>query len=140
MSPILASKISPCPRAALDLLKPGENIMYQVATTFEGYLQIMAAESPHALILDWWSRLELAIQEYSEVLGVPLKASMLCREQTLGADPKLGPELTAQLRELRLIRNEVAHDKRKPISVNDASQYARKANTLIWILARAQSS
>ena len=112
--------------------------MHQSATTFEDYVQIMAIESPHALILDWWGRLDLAIKEYFEVHGMAVKSSTPAREQALGADPMLGPEITIQIRELRLIRNIVAHEKRKPLSCADAVQYARKAYELILILGRAQ--
>ena len=113
--------------------------MHQPATTFEDYVQIMAIESPHALILDWWSRLELAISEYVEVHGLPVKSSFPSKEQALGADPRLGPEIKAQIRELRLIRNKVAHEKRKSLASEDVTQYAQKAYELIWILAKAQS-
>ena len=114
--------------------------MHQFATTFEEYVQKVALESPHALILDWWGRLELAMKEYFEVLGIPIKASMPYLEQTLGADSRLGPEITAQIRELRLIRNKVAHEKRGPISGDDAIRYAQRSNELIWIITGAQSS
>ena len=114
--------------------------MHQPATTFEEYVEIMAIESPHALILDWWGRLELAINEYFEVYGMAVRSPVPSRELAIGADPRLGSEITDQLRELRLIRNEVAHEKRKPISVDDATQYAQKASELIWIIARAQFS
>ena len=113
--------------------------MHQPASTFEDYVQIMVIESPHALILDWWSRLELAIKEYFEVHGMAVKSSTPSRDQALGADPMLGLGITAQIRELRLIRNKVAHEKRKPLSGADAVQYARKACELIWVLGRAQS-
>ena len=62
------------------------------------------------------------------------------KEQAMGDDPRLGREITTQLRELRLIRNKVAHEKRKPLSVEHATKYATKANELIWIIARAHSS
>jgi len=114
--------------------------MHQLATTFEEYVQILAIESPHALILDWWSRLEIAINEYFEIYGMAVRSPIPSKEQAISNDPRLGPEITAQLRELRLIRNKVAHDKRKPISVDDATQYAQKSNELIWIIAGAQSS
>ncbi len=114
--------------------------MYQPATTFEEYVQIMAIELPHGFILDWWGRLELAIKEYFEVLGMPVKASMSHRERALGADPRMGPEIAAQIRELRLIRNVVAHEKRKSLSKDDVTQCAQKSYELIRILARAQSS
>jgi hypothetical protein len=114
--------------------------MHQLATTFEEFVQILAIESPHALILDWWSRLALAINEYFEVYGMAIRSSVLSKEQAMAADPRLGPEITAQIRELRLARNKVAHEKRKTISVGDVTQYAQKANELIWVLAGAQSS
>jgi len=114
--------------------------MHQLATTFEEYVQIMAIESPHGLILDWWSRLEIAINQYFEVHGMAVQSPTPAKEQAMAADPKLGPEITAQIRELRLIRNKVAHEKTKPISVDDATQYAQKACELIWVLARAQSA
>ena len=114
--------------------------MHQLTTTFEEYVQILAIESPHALILDWWGRLELTINEYFEVYGMAVRSSALSKEQAMAVDPRLGPEITAQIRELRLARNKVAHEKRKPISVDDATKYAQKANELIWIIARAQSS
>ena len=114
--------------------------MHQLAMTFEKYVQILAIESPHALILDWWGRLEIAINEYFEVYGMAVRSSVPEKEQGMGDDPRLGREITTQLRELRLIRNKVAHEKRKPLSVDDATKYAHKANELIWIIARAQSS
>jgi hypothetical protein len=110
--------------------------MHQLATTFEEYVQILAIESPHALILDWWRRLEVAI----EVHGVAVRSPIRSKELAIGADPRLGSEITAQISELRLIRNQVAHEKRKQISPDDARQYAQKASELIWIIARAQSS
>ena len=114
--------------------------MHQLATTFEEYVQILAIESPHALILNWWGRLELAINEYFEVYGMAVRSSALSKEQAMAADPGLGPEISAQIHALRLIRNKVAHEKRKPISLDNATQYAQKANELIWVLAGAQSS
>ena len=113
--------------------------MHQFAKTFEEYVQVMALESPHALILDWWRRLELAINDYFEVLGIAVESSIPRKETALGADSGLGLGVTTQIRELRLIRNKVAHQATKPISVEDATQYTQKAFELIWILARAQS-
>ena len=114
--------------------------MYQPATNFEEYVQIMATESPHALILDWWGRLDLAINEYFEVSGMAVQSRTSSKEHVIGADPRLGTEIMGQIRELRLIRNKVAHEKRKPISIDVATQYAQKAHELIWLLARTQSS
>lgn len=114
--------------------------MHQLAATFEEYVQALAIESPHALILDWWGRLELAVNEYFDIYGIAVQSQIPTKERAIAADPRLGPDITTQIRELRLIRNEVAHQKRKPISVDDATRYAQKANELIWVLAGAQSS
>jgi hypothetical protein len=114
--------------------------MHQPVTTFEEYVEVMVIESPHALILDWWHRLELAINEYFEVYGMAVQGEIPSKEKSMGADSRLGLGITAQIRELRLIRNKVAHEKTKPISVDDATQYAQKACELIWVLARAQSA
>ena len=34
------------------------------ATNFDEYVSAMVEESPHAVVLDWYRRLELAIQAY----------------------------------------------------------------------------
>jgi hypothetical protein len=58
--------------------------MHQLATTFEEYVQILAIESPHALILDWWRRLEVAINEYFEVHGVAVRSPIRSKELAKG--------------------------------------------------------
>ena len=60
--------------------------MHQLATTFEGIVfRYWQSESPHALILDWWGRLELAINEYFEVYGMAVRSSALSKEQAMAA-------------------------------------------------------
>jgi len=105
--------------------------MARYATSFEEYVDIIASESPHALILDWWRRLNLAINEYLKTRGLPLKS----KEDVLASDPNVGLEVAMQIRELRQLRNAIAHKETKPISPDEAAQYARKALDFIWLLA-----
>ena len=114
--------------------------MQRYATTFEEHVQIMAIESPHGLILDWWRRLSLAIDEYFKVRGLPVKSVGALREEVLAADPYVGLEVVAQIRELRRLRNTIAHEDPKPISPDKAAQYAQKALDLISLFGKAQSA
>jgi hypothetical protein len=34
------------------------------AQNFNDYVAVMVASSPHALVMDWWRRLDLALREY----------------------------------------------------------------------------
>lgn len=61
----------------------------------------MAIESPHALILDWWHRLELAINEHFEFYGMVVQGEIPLKEKSLGADSMLGPGITLQIRGTR---------------------------------------
>ena len=65
--------------------------MHQLATTFDEHVQVMAIESPHGLILDWWSRLELA-NEYFQVYGLTLRRPVPSENQAMENDPRLGPD------------------------------------------------
>ncbi|TKS61460.1 MAG: hypothetical protein EWM72_00598 [Nitrospira sp.] len=105
--------------------------MARYATTFEEHVEILSTESPHALILDWWRRLSLAMDEYLKARGLPLKS----KEEALTADPHVGPDVAARIRELRRLRNTIAHEETKPISPDEAAHYARKALDFIWLFA-----
>ena len=56
-------------------------------------------------------------------------------EGRVASDPKLGPTVAAKLRELRLMRNNVAHKNVGPLSREEAIRYAEDAFQLIWALA-----
>lgn len=111
--------------------------MHQPATTFEEHIEILGKESPCALILEWGRRLELALKNYRKVLGLqenPWKDFA----DVLQADPLVGPEVSAHIIDLRNRRNEVAHEAPKSIPPDDAIQYARKAEEIVWLLGRAE--
>ncbi len=82
--------------------------MHELAGTFGEHIQITSTEDPHAVILGWWRKLSLALDDYFSVLGKPRgKASEV--ERLIATDPRLGPAVATKLRDLRERRNEVAH-------------------------------
>lgn len=113
--------------------------MVRYATTFEEHVQIMAIESPHALILEWGRRLEQGLQNHRELLGLR-KRSWKEFMKALQTDPLIGQEVADRIIQLRSRRNAVAHEKTRPISPDDAAQYAHKAEEIIWLLGKAQDA
>jgi hypothetical protein len=114
-----------------------EKIMHRAATTFHEHIEILAIESPCALILEWGRRLELALKNYRKVLDLqdnPWKDFA----DVLQADRLVGCEVSAQIIDLRNRRNEVTHEAPKCISAHDAIQYAHKAEDIVWLLGMAE--
>jgi len=101
--------------------------------TFDEMVSVLAANNPHALILDGGRRLERAIDEYCSMHGVRRKSWMTM----LANDPNIGQEVVDQVNALRLRRNEIAHEKTKPVAPDEAAEYAKKVLDLIWLLADA---
>lgn len=110
------------------------------ATNFNDYVNLMAANSPHALVMDWGRRLELALREYTDALR-PLVALRNRRaiEESVSRDQVLGPGFADCVRRLRLLRNQVAHEPISHHSYEDATGYARHAFALIAALGRRVS-
>jgi hypothetical protein len=78
-------------------------------TTFDQHVGLVSQLSPHGLVLDWGRRLELAQREYLRATtGESAFRLRLCERQ-VAKDPRLGPQLSEQLRLLRLQRNATAH-------------------------------
>lgn len=113
--------------------------MHQLSTTFEEHIEILAAESPPALILEWGRRLEWALLNYRDAFGIQRMKSAGFFE-VLSNDPLVGKEVATLLVELRHRRNAVAHVDRSPISPEEAKEFARKAEDIVWILGKAQDS
>jgi len=104
--------------------------------TFEEMVSVLAVNNPHALILEWWRRLDRAIDEYCSIRKLRRKSWM----SVLADDPHVEQEVVDQINALRLLRNAIAHKKTKHISPDEAAKYAQKAQDLIWLLAEAQSN
>lgn len=111
--------------------------MHQPSTTFEGHIEILAAESPCALVLEWGRRLELAVKNFARVVGVsegPWRKHM----EALLNDPLVGEEISSEISRLRSMRNKVAHAPPSGIAAHDATEFARKAEEIVWLLGRAE--
>jgi hypothetical protein len=111
--------------------------MHQPSTTFEEHIEILAAESPCALILEWGRRLELAVKNFGRVIGVSKGPWSKYMEGLLN-DPLVGEELSSEINRLRSRRNGVSHEQPKCIATDEAIQFARKAEDIVWFLGRAE--
>lgn len=110
------------------------------AKAFTEYVAWMATNSPHATLLDWWRRLELALREYADSRRLPSGAKHEQLEDTISQDPHLGPEIAARLRRLRQRRNRAAHDPHQQVSGDGAASYAERALELIGIFGELSAN
>jgi hypothetical protein len=111
--------------------------MHQPSTTFEEHIEILAAESPCALVLEWGRRLELAVKNFARVVGV---SEGLWRKYMQGLlnDPLVGGEVSSETNRLRNMRNKVAHEPPRGMAAHDATEFARKAVEIVWLHGRVQ--
>jgi len=108
-----------------------------VASNFNEYVAVMAANSPHGLMMDLWRRLDLAVGEYLDSSGSTVnRRNRSAIEETLALDPAFGSRFADSLRRLRLLRNGVAHQPIYHHSSEDAIGYARHAFALIGVIGR----
>ena len=111
-----------------------------VATTFDQYVAIIATNSPAAIVLDCWRRLDLALGDYGMLLPRPVNAQDRgAIEAAIARDKALGQELAATLRNLRDLRNRVAHEATVQLSSEDATGFARQAFAVLGALSKRLS-
>lgn len=109
------------------------------AKNFNDHVAVIASESPHALVLDWWRRLDLALRDYGHSFRPVIDhQDRHAIEQAVSQDLALGPEAATLICELRHLRNQVAHESTY-LSCKDAAAHARQAFSLIAVLARRVS-
>lgn len=111
--------------------------MHQRATTFEAHLEILAIESPTALIMEWGRRLEAAVKNLAATLGVS-ERGWKAQLNALRSDSLVGEQTVSKIRRLKNLRNEVAHTLPKVIPPENAVQFARDVEEIVWLLGRAQ--
>jgi hypothetical protein len=104
--------------------------------TFQGMVSVLARETPHALICDWWRRLDRAMHYYMVAYHGPKRQTSAKVIEVLAADTRIGPEVAAQLHQLRRIRNLIEHGPTRPITPRQASSYACRALDLIDHIGR----
>ena len=113
-----------------------------VASNFNDFVALSAANSPHDLVMGSGRRLELALREYCGILGLKIdsrsRGATGKMEKAVSQDQALGPRVASRIRELRQLRNRVAHESIY-VSCKDATAYAQQAFGLIGILGRRVS-
>jgi hypothetical protein len=108
------------------------------ATNFDELVLPMAEEAPHAVVLDWYRRLEMTIRSYLASRGANFRNGPDA-EQVIAADPLLGAATAEAIAELRTVRNRIAHAW-EPFASADSVMFARKALVLIGQIMRAQDA
>lgn len=106
------------------------------ARTFDEYLDWMAVNAPQATVLDWWCRLDRALHEYAAAFRMPEPSRYRAHfEELVGASDRLGTELACSIRQLRGLRNDVAHGGIY-LSSEEARVFANEALALIGVVGR----
>lgn len=111
-------------------MKLAMNLLF---ANFKDYVALMSVNSPHALVMDWWRRLDLTLHEYAVALSIMVRSGD--RRPIEEVVPLNDAALVTCIRGLRRQRNRVTH-KSCYLSSEDAAVYAREAFRLIGILAR----
>ena len=109
-----------------------------MATNFEEYIFKMAEEAPHAVVLDWYRRLELMVRSYLETRAIHWR-SAYAAESVIARDALLGSNVAAAMSKLRTARNGVAHTG-DHVSFDTAIGFARDSFSLIGVLLQAQDA
>ncbi len=126
-------------RALLNVVLRSRVMEISVAKNFDDYVAVIAANSPHVLVMDWWRRLDLALRDYGGTLKPMIDSkNREAIEKAVSQDQNLGPGVADLIRGLRQLRNRVAHESIN-LSAEDATAYARQAFSVIAALARRVS-
>ena len=98
--------------------------------TFAEFVDVLAWEAPHELVLGWGRRVELTLADYFHSIGENCPLSNAEAERRIANDPQLGPEVASALTKLRRTRNTVAHQATM-LSAAHATAYAEAA---LWMI------
>jgi hypothetical protein len=109
-----------------------------MATNFEEYVFKMAEESPHAVVLDWYRRLELMIRSYLKSRAIHCRSGYAA-ELVIAGDVMLGSDVATAIANLRRVRNGVAHTG-DCVSFDTAVAFARDSFSFIGALLQAQDA
>lgn len=102
--------------------------------TFAEYVDVLGRNAPHALVLDWWRRLERTLDDYFQSFGEKRPRWRTEEERRIATDSRLGPEVASALSQLRRTRNMVAHQQTN-LATTDAVAYAGAALRMIGTIA-----
>lgn len=108
------------------------------AQTFDGHIIAMAEESPRAVVLEWYVRLDLACQEYLQARRLSRRSGP-STETLIESDTLLGKHIASEVMSLRLLRNQVAHEGLR-LSSAEAIAFATRCLAVLGALAAAIDS
>lgn len=109
--------------------------MHIAATTFSQHAAVLGEESPSALVLDSWRRLDAALLDYANAFHLlQPDADRGNFERLLDRDPFLGWQVGGRVRQLRVFRNAVAHHEQLPLSSDRAQVFAHHCFELIGVV------
>ena len=97
----------------------------------------LAPNTPHALALDWWRRLERAIDYY--FVAYHGRRRPVFREylEEFRNHPGIGEAFASEIDGLRIRRNHIAHGDGEPLTPAEAATFAERSLDLLWKIARA---
>src|ERR1700752_2365772 len=83
---------------------------------------VMSRNMPHALVQDWWSRLERVIRIFGRLYGAASgeRISVVINKY-LPQHPLVTPDLVRELHTMRTLRNQCAHGDAPPLTVEESS-------------------
>ena len=108
------------------------------ATNFHELVAAIAEEAAHAVVLDWYRRLELALREYLATRGLEFRDGPTA-ERIIAEDPLLGSDIARSIAELRKVRNALTHGW-EPYTTAHAKAFASEAFRLIGHVMRAEDA
>lgn len=105
--------------------------------TFDEMISVLAPNNPHALVLDWWRRLERAIDYYFVAYYGRRRPKHAEYLEVLRADSRIGDAAASEIDRLRMRRNEIAHGGGEWLSPAEAEVFARSVLSLEWMIGCA---
>jgi len=97
----------------------------------------LATSSPSSAVVEAWRDLEWALRDAFERLHIPSSKhppAISHMIRSLAKRDVLNPDTAAIVHELRMLRNAVLHQRNVQISVGDAIEYSRLAQSVIFTL------
>ena len=104
--------------------------------TFDQMALVLGHNAPHALVQDWWSRLEGAIRDVVAGEGGHSRkpvSELISRD--LVRLPGVSSALVDELHRMRQLRNRCAHGEAPALTADEARAFARRAWAIAWSLS-----
>ena len=88
----------------------------------------MSHNMPHALVQEWWSRVERVLRHFGQVYGaVPGEPIGKLINKRMIQHPLMTPDLVRELHVMRKLRNKCAHGEFPPLTLEESSAYGYRA-------------